>query len=343
MRKTTISLAAGAALCAGAALFTIDCGGDAGPTCGNGVVESGEQCDDGAKNGTAGDACSSSCNSISIAKVQLNITWSLFAYLEPMPPGYQAPACSDFGATKIHLQLVGPTQTDGVDSFDTSLDCEKHSQGFPDPTLCMRDATGRCMPLPAGVYQATGTLLRDDGLAVSNAVSTTKISARPSLGAPVILPIDFEPGDILNPQLTGTFKFHVGWGAMGVKCADAKVTKESIVMLDGTGHPVLTMTKDGTRLDGTPGNCYTPMIVNGVLQPQEIDNLTWGRYSIAVYSPDAGFCAMQPLFVNPGQNPVTYDLVAMVAPPRPDGGVGDGGAPDAGGSADGGAQVASCQ
>jgi cysteine-rich repeat protein len=32
-----------------------------GPVCGNGVVEAGEECDDGALNGTAGDDCSVSC------------------------------------------------------------------------------------------------------------------------------------------------------------------------------------------------------------------------------------------------------------------------------------------
>ena len=34
------------------------------PVCGNGVVEAGEQCDDGAANGTAGDSCSATCTTV---------------------------------------------------------------------------------------------------------------------------------------------------------------------------------------------------------------------------------------------------------------------------------------
>src|SRR5262249_29773442 len=39
------------------------------PVCGNGVVESGEQCDDGAANGTAGDCCSASCRFLPVTTV----------------------------------------------------------------------------------------------------------------------------------------------------------------------------------------------------------------------------------------------------------------------------------
>ncbi|HEY1548809.1 MAG TPA: hypothetical protein VGG28_13360 [Kofleriaceae bacterium] len=38
-----------------------DCGSDCQLLCGNGVIDDGEQCDDGSANGGSGDACSSTC------------------------------------------------------------------------------------------------------------------------------------------------------------------------------------------------------------------------------------------------------------------------------------------
>jgi cysteine-rich repeat protein len=40
------------------------CGSDCQLLCGNGVIDAGEQCDDGSANGTAGDACSSTCQCV---------------------------------------------------------------------------------------------------------------------------------------------------------------------------------------------------------------------------------------------------------------------------------------
>lgn len=299
--------------------------GSPGPVCGNGVVEAGEQCDVGVMNGKPGVACSADCKSISVPKVQLNITWSLMGNLNPPVPGYRAAACADFGATKIHLILTGPTDGDG---FDKIFPCERYNQMYPDPTVCPTlDAMGRCPPLTAGSYQATGTLERDDGTGISNSTSTLKVDAQAVLGSPVPLPIDFEPADILTADLKGNYSFHVGWGDKGVRCADAKVSMESVRLVDDGGKPVPGTTKDGLKLDGTPGPCYTPKdsILNA---PQEIDGLTWGRYHIAVYSESKALCDSQPIFVNPGTNPFTYDLVAAANVPLPDGGMApDGGAP----------------
>jgi cysteine-rich repeat protein len=40
------------------------CGSDCQLLCGNGVIDDGEQCDDGSANGTAGDACTSTCECV---------------------------------------------------------------------------------------------------------------------------------------------------------------------------------------------------------------------------------------------------------------------------------------
>jgi cysteine-rich repeat protein len=39
----------------------VDAPCDAATLCGNGVIDPGEQCDDGSANGTAGDTCSATC------------------------------------------------------------------------------------------------------------------------------------------------------------------------------------------------------------------------------------------------------------------------------------------
>jgi hypothetical protein len=203
------------------------------------------------------------------------------------------------------------------------------------------DAGEQCDKAPdPGSYQATVTLLRDDGSAVTNAVSTIRMDVVAQAGSSTQFPISFEMPDFLRQDYTGTLDFYATWGAPGVSCAKANppVTQESILLRDAaTGMMVPGMTVLGTKLDGTPGSCFTSDMISKTYE--EIDNLPWGRYHLSVYSPQSGFCGSVPVFVNPGKFNTTYPItVPMYQRPGQDGGVGDGGTDDGGMSpSDGGA------
>src|SRR5689334_22077487 len=96
------------------ASFAAGCG-SSGPMCGNGIIEAGEQCDRGPLNGTTGQSCSKDCKSVSVNLVQLSVTWGvdLIGKGDPVP-GYTSPGCSNFGATKAHVIIEGPSPTDKV-------------------------------------------------------------------------------------------------------------------------------------------------------------------------------------------------------------------------------------
>ncbi len=55
------------------------------PGCGDGILETGEQCDDGASNGTAGDGCSATCQSLPPWEIEPN---NSTATATPQWPGY---------------------------------------------------------------------------------------------------------------------------------------------------------------------------------------------------------------------------------------------------------------
>jgi hypothetical protein len=103
------------------------------------------------------------------------------------------------------------------------------------------------------------------------------------------------------------------------------VNQESILLIpDKLTMPVSGMTVLGTSLDGTPGACFTSDMITKTYE--EVQNLPWGRYTLAVYSQNPPYCVKQPVFVNPGKFNSTYEMVATPSTPPPDGGTDDGGA-----------------
>jgi hypothetical protein len=321
-------------MCALAAVAAVGCGGS---DCGNGVIESGEQCDKGAENGQPGSTCSATCKSISVARVGLNIQWSLLppdGFQTPID-GYQAPGCSAFGATKAHVVVNGPSPLDIV------LPCTNY--GVMYLAQCPADLDGgisSCTvgPLSPGDYQVTVTLQRDDSTAVTNAVSTKTTTV--AAGTPVPFSVAFEQMDFLDQSLTGELDIKVSWGSDGTTCKNAQpqVTRESILLIaDGQTMPVQGMTLQGTKLDGTPGQCYTG---TQSAPYEQIQNLTWGLYHLAVFDKMNNYCLpLRPVFVSPGTTDNLYSITVPMPPPPPDMsmppvdmsmGAGDGGVDDGG-------------
>jgi hypothetical protein len=152
--------------------------------------------------------------------------------------------------------------------------------------------------------------------AVTNAVSTPMTDVQP--GTPVPFSVDFAQADFLDPSLTGELDVKVSWGADGTTCANAAppVAMESILLLpDGSATPVPGMTLGGTKLDGTPGSCYTGTIAAPY---EQIQGLTWGLYHLAVYD-KPGFCLpLRPVFVLPGTTTNLYSITVPTLPAPPD-------------------------
>ncbi len=299
------------------------CGGKAA-VCGDGVIDPGEDCDLGGKNGLPGFACSKACKSVSVNLVNMSVTWTfnLLGSGEPVP-GYQAPGCSNFGATKAHVIIEGPSPTEKI------VDCTRYTLKYP---TCLTGGDGgeQCdmMPEP-GKYQATVTLERDDGTAVTTSVSTMgmTVNAGPEVG----FTIAYQMEDFLKQDYTGTLDFHASWGAPKKACKDAGITDEYVVLTaDGAMGPVHTMTKLGTKTDGSaPGACFTSDMITNTYE--QVDGLPWGRYHLAVYSMTPSYCTSVPVFVNPGMFNSTYEIVVPpYTAPAMDGGVADGGTDDGG-------------
>jgi hypothetical protein len=303
--------------------------------CGNGIVEVGEDCDKGSQNGVVGVNCSANCKSVSTKQTQMSISWAIDLVGKGDPiPGYTTPGCSNFGATKAHVIIDGPSPSDKV------VDCSRYVLKYPTCLTLDTDMGEQCDMHPdPGPYQATVTLLRDDMTAITNAVSTPMINVVP--GPEVPFPITFQMTDFLKQDYTGTLDFLAGWGAPKTNCMSANpmVTKEGIILRDAaTDMIVMGMTTKGTKLDGTPGSCFSSDMINMLYE--EVDNLPWGRYNLSIFDPNGPFCAKVPVFVNPGMFNTTFNVtVPMYTPPSMDAGVpGDGGVDDGGMSmVDGGA------
>ncbi|HZS42014.1 MAG TPA: DUF4215 domain-containing protein [Polyangia bacterium] len=82
-------------------------------SCGDGLTESGEECDDGAKNGTAGDGCSSACKFVCVSTdAARNCT--------PADPCAGQGTCDD----ATHVCAAGTPLTDGTECPGTNHFCK---------------------------------------------------------------------------------------------------------------------------------------------------------------------------------------------------------------------------
>jgi cysteine-rich repeat protein len=295
-----------------------------GSNCGNGVIDPGEQCDDGAQNGQPGIACSADCKAISIPHVQLQVVWQMLQ--QTGVADFAGAHCADVGAASAHVAVSGPA------SFEETIDCAAASRVYA--ANCPEADGGQgmigCgMLLPEGEYQATVTLVRADGSAVTRAVSTAKMMARAG-SAITNLVVDFEMPDFLQ-SYTGALQLRTSWGTDGNTCAQASpaVANESLRLVpagpNSTGQPVPGMTVHGTTLDGRPGACYTP--TNN--EPTEkATGIAWGPYNLTLEGFAAGsttpaYCSTFPIFIGPGQNGQIWSPVVPASPAPTDGGAPD--------------------
>ena len=294
MRSRAFSFAFVALVVCGGGVAWMECGKSA--VCGNGKVESGEQCDKGAQNGVDGSGCSSSCMYANIPVATIEVSYSK---LLNEVPGFDGATCVDLGIGGAHVVLTGPQPVDEV-----WMGCMQ-SQQYPNVT--------------PGTYQATITLLDANMQPLTNPVMTLMTDVQK--GPVTSLGINFRYTDFIV-SYTGQLDFDPQWGAMDKRCNDIGPSiMESVTLKDSKGA-LVTMpaaTDDGLKLDGTFGSCFT----GSSTAPQRVKPLTWGHYTLVLQAKVTGavaFCQSYDVFVPPGTAPQTYELVVNPYDPSADAG-----------------------
>jgi len=294
-----VPFALSAVLLGGVGVALMECG-DSGAVCGNGIVEKGEQCDNGAANGTPGNPCSATCQLQGVPRAQLQVTYERLRVMTTAYPSFPAPTCNDLGVAKAHLVLTGP------EPKDVSMECG---------TNFMFD------PITPGTYQATLTLVDMNGAALTKPVKSMMVST--DIGQAPVIDIIFDVPDYLN-SYKGNFDFVPWWGTKNTACAAAAggaVTQQTLKMtLPGSSTPVAMMTMSGEALDGSPKSCFT----GTTSMPDRVAMMPWGHYDVTVtglVGSTLTWCKKFDIFVGVGVATPTYDLV--VDPLS----VGDGGMP----------------
>ena len=180
---------AGASVTVAAVAVSVTAGG-CGPSCGNGEVESGEQCDDG--NDNQADTCRA-CETYAIPVTTLR--WSF----NDMPAvGFDGDRCADMGAVTVRVELTGP---DDVAIAPALAECSGFQTVFAD--------------LPVGAYQAAFTPLDAEGASLVTAPHVMAFEATSTSATfDTVIPYTQWAGDY-----TGTFFFRVTYD--GGDCGDA--------------------------------------------------------------------------------------------------------------------------
>ena len=160
------------------ALLLAACGSSSnnGPVCGDGVIDQGEQCDDGANNGAPGDTCTDTCTLVQQATCGDGT----------VDPGEQCDEGASNGTAGAHCSMTCTAQAyttanwqikdvagtvqacpQGYDTaalYSQALDANGNPVGQPTIDLFnCADATGTSAPLAAGVYQSWIAITSHDG------------------------------------------------------------------------------------------------------------------------------------------------------------------------------------
>jgi len=260
--------------------------------CGNGMVESGEQCDDG--NTMSGDGCSSTC------KVEATIdTFIHWQFVATEFPPYQGANCSGLAASRVDLMLTGPK--------------------IVMATASCSDAQVKLSSLPLGDYTIHAAAFDAIGNTLTQGLASKTFTAA---GQSQNVFIDF-PFEDFTHAYTGTFYFTTKWAGVTTCDGAMPVVAQERVRLERGGEALTGATQDGTPLDGSrTGPCRDFDLASA----QFANNLPWGPAMLTVTGEEAdGTAAYRQTgatFVGPGLS--TYIAQVDVPSILP-----DAGAPDA--------------
>jgi len=130
-----------------------------GPVCGNGVLETGEACDDGTANGTTGDTCTASCTVVTTQLGHISSTWHLDSVDATTGALTQDVCPTGFDTAALH--------TVGADANGIQIDpcTSANSNCFIDLFTCSAFA-GLSAPLPPRNYLTWVEITSHDGTQV---------------------------------------------------------------------------------------------------------------------------------------------------------------------------------
>jgi hypothetical protein len=274
-----------------------ECGGNGAckSTCGNSMIECSEQCDNGAANGPNAP-CSSSCTLQNVAETSLQVTYERLLVDSNSCASFLPPSAIDLGIANAHVVLTGPTPIDEM---------------WPISQSNQKTYTS----LMPGIYQGTITLLDASGAALTKPKQSMMVDVE--LSNPMQMMVSFSVADYTK-SFTGNFDFALHWGTATDTCTTTNIKKQTLTMTPhGSTTPVMMMTNDGEKLDGTSFMCATPTMP----AYQEIKMMPWGQYDLTVTGGTGSnvvFCQKFSVLVGVGVGTSTCDLTVEAYTPGGD-------------------------
>ena len=197
-----------------------------GPVCGNGIVENGEQCDHGANNGQAGDTCTATCQNVVVPTGHIVANW---AFHDISGTGVEtATGCpTGFDTAAVHTVAAA---ADG-----TALDpCTSvNSNCYIDLFNCT-DFTGTTSPLPAQNYLTW--------IEITNTNGTSTYATSVSAFVDITTTDKTFSADILN---NGGY-FMIKWSLVGESSGSTLLCSQTAAATSAGGSIEITSTINGT-------------------------------------------------------------------------------------------------
>ncbi|MBZ0238421.1 MAG: hypothetical protein K8M05_39275 [Deltaproteobacteria bacterium] len=283
MRAPSLLLVAGV-------VWLTACGGD-DPVCGDGVMEGGEQCDDG-----DGDELDE-CRACEVFVPPRNVV--KWAFNSEAAPGFTNDGCLDVGAITVQIDLDGPLPS------QQQVSC------------AMRQVT--YSELPAGSYTVSVTPLDSGGASLVTAPVTTTMDANVTYNTTAEVTVVVPPDAWARP-MTGTFFFLLRW--MGMECSTAApAVAMQRVALRVNGSPVTQQANVGSTVYPVytlDGSAQVTCVMASLAQAEAARMVPFGRAELEVSGRDTGgtewFRGTFDTFVGAGvSNPImTFDVPSVI-------------------------------
>ena len=298
-----LAAALAAALGIGAALASCN-GSHYTPECGNGILDPGEECDDGNKWNNDG------CNSVCMKEVSWTRLTANVGINRGIVPGYEGDACVSVAKTLV-IEGSGP---DGYQLEHQELDCAMGYNGWPFDGI------------PGGHYVVTMQLFDKDMVALTNPKDGEGDVVAGSTTNTIYVDFDFRD---FAQSYTGNLKWQYDWSAAGpgdggvadggipdagvetggVPCAQAAppVNKVRITLYNEQGQVVTDQTNLGTPTNGSQRVACHDF---GASDAEVVSSLPWGIYELTVEGLDSGnsvaYCARRALFNTKGDGVIFH-------------------------------------
>jgi cysteine-rich repeat protein len=274
------------------------CGSKTPAYCGDGVVEAGEQCDDGSGNGAPGDPCSKQCRLS--AELDAYVKWTIVG---AEYPGFSE-TCGGVQAKTVQLTITGPSAST--------------------PTAPCSDYSIKLADIKPGDYTVTAVLWGDPdaGAALTKGMAHTSFTIS-ATNPQVMTTMDFPYEDFVRTDYTGDFYFATRWGSSQTCAGATPPVASQTLLLERGGTPLVDT--NNLPLDGTQSTCVD---ANNP-QTELAKHLPWGPATMTITGVDSTgtpqFMGTFQTFVGADiANPtLTFDVPSLT----PDAGVPDASAP----------------